>query len=315
MKKVLYLVPFILSVMFYTFIIIADASIENLVIIDVLLLLALLLISGLGTMSDKKLFNVIGIVALFTVSFALIKMGIENDYLVLTETKIAIAILLYYLIIFIVTKNKRLIIMNAVIIVILAILFVPNKKYVNDGGTIEYNAIAYKYIKWNTTRNDGTPLKEDDLYWFSNNFHSLEYYKPVESPVVNVSVDNQEILCSKGSFHWSKTVDGQQMFVIADAFTNPVRWDYKNSLVIANNTMVKVDTPYTISKVKYTEYKEKYTESNIETVNHTFNDLNYNNENKTIDLTNLENNTYIVSFSIINDKDYADYAFKVRIEK
>lgn len=216
----------------------------------------------------------------------------------------------------IVTKNKKLIILIVIIIALLAILFVPEKKYVNDGGTIEYNAIAYKYIKWNTTRNDGTPLKENMLYWFPNNFHSLEYYKPVESPAVNVVVDNQQVICSKGSFHWSKTVDGQQMFVIADAFSsNPVQWNYKNILEVTNNAVVQIDTPYTISKVKYTEYKEEYTENNIGTVNPIFNDLNYNNENKTIDLTNLENNTYIISFSISNDKDCADYAFKVRVER
>lgn len=143
---------------------------------------------------------------------------------------------------------------------------------------------------------------------------SLEYYKPVESPAVNVVVDNQQVICSKGSFHWSKTVDGHNMLVVADAFSSPVQWNYKNILTVTNDTVVQIDTPYTISKVKYTEYKEEYSENNIGMVNPIFYDLNYNNENKTIDLTNLENKTYIISFSISNDKDYADYAFKVRVE-
>lgn len=143
MKKILYLLPFILYIAFYVFIILLEGGVDNIGILNVGLLLVLLLICGLGTLSKKKVSNAIGIISLFAVSFALIKMGIENTYFILAETKIAIAILIYYLIVFIISKNKTLIIMSGVAIVILLILFVPLKIQYRDGGTVEYKAIAY----------------------------------------------------------------------------------------------------------------------------------------------------------------------------
>lgn len=315
MKKILHLIPFILYTIFYLAIILLDGSIENLVIIDVVLLLAALLICGLGTLSNKKTFNLLGIVSLFGLSFGLIKMGIENTYFMLVETKVAITILLYYLIIFVIGKNKRLVIMNATVIGILLLLFVPIKIQYRDGGTTEYRALSYKYIKWNTTRNDGTPLKENDLHWFPHNFHSLEYYKPVESPIVTVSMGSQQIKCSKGSFHWSKTVDGENMFVIADVFKSAVQWTYKDTLIITEDNIVKIDNTFNIGNVKYTEYKEEYEDMKIDAVRPVFIEIDFNNDDRTIDLTNLENGTYIITFTIYKEKQYADYAFKVKVNR
>ena len=313
MKKILHLLPFILYTMFYLAVIILEEGIKNLAIIDVLLLLVALLICGLGTLSDNKKFNVLGIASLLGLSFGLIKMGIENTYFRLVETKVAIAILIYYLSIFIISKNKRLIILNTTVIIIL--LFVPIRIQYRDGGTTEYRALAYKYIKWNRTRNDGTPLKENDLHWFPHNFHSLEYYKPVESPIVNVSMGSQQIKCSKGSFHWSKTVDGENIFMIADVFKSAVQWTYKDNLIITEDNSVKIDTLFNIGNVKYTEYKEEYEDMEIDAVRPVFTDINFNSDDKTIDLTNLENGTYIITFTIYKEKQYADYAFKVKVNR
>ncbi|MBQ2836051.1 MAG: hypothetical protein IJE68_04385 [Clostridia bacterium] len=315
MKKILHLLPFILYTMFYLAVIVLEGGIENLAIIDVILLLAALLICGLGTLSNKKTFNLLGIVALFGLSFGLIKMGIENTYFMLVETKVAIAILLYYLIIFIIVKNKRVAIMNVTVIGILLLLFVPIRIQYRDGGTIEYRALSYKYIKWNTTRNDGTPLKENNLHWFPHNFHSIEYYKPVESPIVNVLTGNQEIACSKGSFYWSKTVDGVNLLSIADVFKCAVQWTYKDILTIDEDNIAKIDTPFNIRNVKYTEYKEEYENMEIDVVRPVFNEIDLNNENKTIDLTNLENGSYIITFTIYKENLYADYAFKVEVNR
>lgn len=239
MKKILYLLPFILYIAFYVFIILLEGGVDNIGILNVGLLLVLLLICGLGTLSKKKVSNAIGIISLFAVSFALIKMGIENTYFILAETKIAIAILIYYLIVFIISKNKTLIIMSGVAIVILLILFVPLKIQYRDGGTVEYKAIAYWYIKWT----------------------------------------------------------------------------YKDKLTITDDNIVTIDTSYSIRDVKCTEYKEEYSNSEIGSENPVFNELDFNNENKTIDFKDFENGTYIITFTIHNDKDYADYAFKVEVKK
>lgn len=300
-KKILYLLPFILYSIFYSIIIFVLRG--TLVFPDFLLLLALLLFCGLGTLSEKTIFNVIGIVSLFTISFALIRMGIDNTYFVLAETKVAIAILIYYLIVFIISKNKRLIIMNVIVIAILSILFVPEKRYVNDGGTIEYRAIAYKYIKWNTIRNDETPYKFNEVHWFPHNFHSLEYYKPIDTPVINVSINNQQISCNKGTAQWSKTVDGDNILSMIDS-VGPRGMEYKDELVIDKESVINIDTSYNISNVKYFKYKEQYTD-NVEY------NLEFDNENKTINVNNLEKGTYIICFKIHNNDDYAEYSFKI----
>lgn len=313
MKKTLYLLPFILYLIFFALIIALGGGLESFVVPDFYLLLALLLICGLGAISKKKVFNLIGGIALFTVSFALVKMGIENNYLALAEVKIAASLLIYYLIAFIISKDKLLITMTGVIIGILLILFVPIKFQYRDGGTTEYRAIAYRFFKWNRLMDGGNHYNAEDLHWFPHNFHSFEYYTPVHSPKVTVSTNNQEIMCSKGMFHWTKTVDGESIMTIADVFASAVHWDYNDMLTIIDDNIVKINTSYSISNVKYAEYKEEYANSDIDTVNPEFIEINFNNENKSIDLTNLEAGTYIITFTIHNDKDYADYGFKVEI--
>jgi len=54
-----------------------------------------------------------------------------------------------------------------------------------------YQEIDLKVIKeWNTTRNDEIPYKFNEVHWFPNNFHSLEYYMPIDTPLINVSIHN-----------------------------------------------------------------------------------------------------------------------------
>jgi len=315
MKKILYLLPFILYTLFFVFIIIIGGGLESIVMPDFFLLLGLLLICGLGALSKKKVFNVIGIIALFILSFALVKMGIENNYLRLAETKIAIVLLTYYLIAFIISKDKLLITLTGVSIGILLLLFVPIKFQYRDGGTVEYRAISYRFIKWNKLMDGGNYYNGEDLHWFPHNFHSLEFYEPIQSPKVKVSVDTQEITCSKGTFQWTKTVDGQNIISIADVFTTPVHWSYNDVLSITDDNTVDVKTDYNISNVKYTQYKDEYTNSEIDSVRAEFIKMDFNKENKIIDLSNLENGIYIISFKIHNNKDYADYAFKVEIKR
>lgn len=314
MKKTMYLLPFILYLTFFVLIIAIGGSLQSFVVPDFFLLLALLLICGLGAISKKKVFNVIGAIALFCVSFALIKMGIENDYFVLAEVKMAASLLIYYLIAFIISKDKMLITMTGVIIGILLILFVPIKFQYRDGGSTEYRAIAYRFFKWNKLMDDGNHYNAENLHWFPNNFHSLEYYEPIHSPLVTVSTNNQEVTCTKGMFHWSKNVDGEKIMLIADVFTSPVHWNYNDMLTVTDDNIVKINTSYNVSNVKYTEYKEEYINDDYDYVRPDFTEINYDSQNKFVDVSNLETGTYIITFTIRNDKDYADYAFKVELK-
>jgi len=313
-KKTLYLLPFILYLTFFALIIAIGGSLQSFVVPDFYLLLALLLICGLGAISKKMVFNVIGEIALFIVSFALIKMGIENDYFALAEVKIAASLLIYYLIAFIISRDKMLITMTGVIIGILLILFVPIKFQYRDGGSVEYRAIAYRFFKWNKLMDDGNHYNAENLHWFPNNFHSLEYYEPIHSPLVTVSTNDQEVTCTKGMFHWSKTVDGEKIMLIADVFTSPVHWNFNDMLTVTDDNIVKINTSYNVSNVKYAEYKEEYINDDYDYVRPDFTEINYDSQNKFVDVSNLETGAYIITFTIRNDKDYADYAFKVEVK-
>ena len=308
MKRTLYLLPFMLYTIFFALIILAGGGIESFAVPDVFLLLGLLLICGLGAISDRKIFNVIGIISLFILSFALIKTGIENNYFVLAEVKLVAALLIYYLSAFIISKDKFLIIMTGVVIGILLIVFVPIKSLHRDGGTKEYSAIAYKFIKWNMLKEDGSKYEGNNLYWFPNNFHSLEYYKPVQIPIINVSIGNQRISCTSSYFQWSKTVEDQNIMTTGDSFTNPVDVIYEDSLVITDKNIIKIDTSYNISNMEY---------ANVNTASEKteFVELNFNSEDKSIDLKEFENGTYIITFTINNNKDYVNYSFKVEVRR
>ena len=169
-KKILYLLPFILYVLFYLFAIILGGGIQNLNILGVFALLTLLMGCGLGVSSNKKIHNLLGMISLFILTFSLIIMGIKNDYFEFSESKIAIYILLFYLLIFIIKKNKSLIVMNAIIISILLILFFPIKLEYRDRGTIEYKALTYRLITVNRLEEDGY-YRGRELYWFPRNFN------------------------------------------------------------------------------------------------------------------------------------------------
>ena len=71
-------------------------------------------------------------------------------------------------------------IITIVLVLILLILFVQIKVKYRDGGTIDYRAIAYRVINWNKLKEDWTYYKAKDIIFFPNNFHSIEYYEPIE---------------------------------------------------------------------------------------------------------------------------------------
>ena len=77
--------------------------------------------------------------------------------------------------------------------------------------------------------------------------------------------------------------------------------EYKKELVIDNENIINIETSYNISNVKYFDHNK----DNIEY------DLDFDNENKTINVKKLEKGTYIICFKIHNNNDYAKYSFKI----
>lgn len=308
--KTMYYIPFILHLMFYLFIIFID-GIANLKFLEVILLLGALFICGLCFSNDNKKSKIIGPITLFITTFILIVTGIENTYFTLFETIDALLILIYYFMLLLITKKKVHLISTSIVIFILLILFVPIKFQYKDGGTIEYKSLSYKYIKWNRLRNNGSYYEGIDIYWFPKNIFSLEYYAPIELPIVTVTNDKQEVICNNGSYNWTETVDEQEKQETGLSI-EPIQMDYDDIIVVRDNTELKINTQYTISEIKYTEYKEEYKDKEFTPI---YQIIDYEKYSKSIDLKDLDNGYYIFKFDIKGEKSStATYSFKVEVK-
>lgn len=304
--KTLYYVPFILHLIFYLFSFFID-GITNIKQLEIILLLVALLICGYCFTNDNKKNRIIAPIILFITTFSLIVIGIKNTYFALFETIIAIFILLYYLFILFITRKRFHAYTTFSIIFILSILFVPIKFQYMDGGTIEYKSLSYKYIKWHRIRPNQSFYEGVDIYWFPNNMKQLEYYAPIEIPIVTVSNLNDEIICNSGSYSWSKKI-GKEVKKETGISIDPIDMNYNDELVLTKNKEVKINTEYIVSNIMYTELKE-----NISTG--TYTKIDYEKYSKTINLDNLKNGTYIFKFTVKKDSSEAHYSFKVRIKE
>lgn len=307
--KTLYYVPFILHLMFYLFIIFID-GITNLHLLEILLLLGGLFICGLCYSNNNKISKIAGPLTLFIISFILIVTGIENTYFTLFETIIAIFVLIYYFILLLLTKKKLHLITTSIVIFILLILFVPIKFQYKDGGTVEYKSLSYKYIKWHRLRNNGSIYEGIDIYWFPNNIKSLDYYAPIDLPIITVTNDKQEISCNSGTYNWSKKV-GKDIKSETGISIDPIQMDYEDTIVISNKTTIKINTEYNITDIKYTEYKDEYQNKEFIPI---YQIIDYEKYSKSIDLKDFAPGNYIFKFNIKGENSSsATYSFKVEV--
>lgn len=304
--KTLYYVPFILHLMFYLFIIFTD-GITNLKLLEIILLLVALFTCGYCFSNDNKKTRIIAPIILFITAFSLIVTGIKNTYFVLFETTLATFILIYYLFILFITKKKFHAYTTFAVIFVLSILFVPIKSQYMDGGTIEYKSLSYKYIKWHRIRHNQSFYEGTDIYWFPNNMKQLEYYAPIEIPIVTVSNLNDEIICNSASYSWSKKI-GKEIKHETGLSIDPIEMDYEDELVLTKNKEIKINTEYTISDVMYTELTENENHS-------IYKSIDYEKYSKTLILNDLKPGTYIFKFNITKDSDEANYSFKIRVKE
>lgn len=69
-------------------------------------------------------------------------------------------------------KKRTLIIL---LILIVAILFVPvPSSPCKDGGTRDYTSMTYKIVVWNHICDDGNVFQETKVYFFPDNFRSMD---------------------------------------------------------------------------------------------------------------------------------------------
>lgn len=226
--------------------------------------------------------------------------------------------------------KKKIIIITIALVLILLILFVPIKIQYRDGGTVDYRAFAYRLINWNKLKEDGTYYKAKDIIFFPNNFHSIEYYEPIEVPNTYVSVNTQqnneassqndeetielpnayvtsnntEIHSLSGSAHWSKEVDGETISAIFDSI-DPRDGNYNENIAINNKQSINIKTNYTVTSVEI---------QSIDKNDNNKYEVQYNEEAKNITFNSIEDGTYVVTYKIENDKDYVYYSFKVIIK-
>ena len=75
-----------------------------------------------------------------------------------------------------------------IVIVLIAVLFIPIPSGVyKDGGTREYTALTYKIVDWNRLTDDGSTYSATKVYFFPNNFRSIDNLWYKEEPNVEHS--------------------------------------------------------------------------------------------------------------------------------
>ncbi len=136
---------------------------------------------------------------------------------------------------------KRVIAIALLILVILAILFTPIQiGTVNDGGTKVYSALTYKIVKWNRFSDSYKPYKNTSVYFFPQNYSSLDKLWQKEEEKLDGEVFGDYSFVAIITETWGN--DGS--FLIKDENSasqngDTVLSDSDNPKVIKNNIEVK----------------------------------------------------------------------------
>ncbi len=163
--------------------------------------------------------------------------------------------------------KKKLIIIS--IIVVILILIVPIRTTFKDGGTKVYSAVLYKVIKWNRLLEaDDSRRNETEIYYFPNNFHSIEWYDFVEPAPIQIFLGNARMSVLTGSYKYCNS-GGRCEMVIKD-FTG----DFKDFPTMNVSGGSKITIPSLRNTYNAKVYKDVIT--NVIDTNYKF--LNNNNE-------------------------------------
>lgn len=69
--------------------------------------------------------------------------------------------------------KRKIIIVALAIVLIACFIPIPTGTYI-DGGTKTYTAMTYKIVKWNVRIPPENTYKSIDIYWFPDNFKSID---------------------------------------------------------------------------------------------------------------------------------------------
>lgn len=124
-------------------------------------------------------------------------------------------------------------------------------------------------------------------------------------PQIYVSSNDKEIMSNSGSAYWSEIVDGKTVSAIYDSI-DPRDGNYRHSFTINNQETINIKTDYKVSNVE------------IQSINKDNNErykVQYDTKTKNISFNNIEDGTYVVTYKIENNSDYAYYSFKVEVKQ
>ena len=123
-------------------------------------------------------------------------------------------------------------------------------------------------------------------------------------PKIYVSSMDKEIMSMGGSAYWSEVVDGKTVSAIYDGI-DPRDGNYRDSFTINSQEKINIKTDYKVSNVE------------IQSINKDNNDrytVQYDTKTKNISFKNIEDGTYIITYKIENNANYAYYSFKVEVK-
>ncbi len=203
-------------------------------------------------------------------------------------------------------KKRVLLIGIIVVIVILVVLFFPIVREANDGGTVEYSALMYKVIDWNKLRLTGETKTGVEVYWFPNNFHSLDYYDDVLPPTAVVYVEAPDetrvVLCNTGTYNWTEVREGTSMSAIGDA-VSPTEMQYSETMQVSENEKMIIDG---VSNLKNITIYDANTKAELST------GISYNESENSMSVLGVEQGEYIIEFEIQNEQGSVKYSFKIQ---
>jgi hypothetical protein len=187
-----------------------------------------------------------------------------------------------------------------IVLIALVICLIPIHKLTSDLPYETYNAILYKYIKYNNESLYDFEYK-DQVVIFPLNFRKTT--KQYNNQVQQVYICNKGHTCVEtilGNYEWNKK-NNDEIF--------PIARNYKEVLSVHNNETLYFDKSYNV-------YIDSTIIYDVNTTN-TLKDKIDVSSPSTINIHDLENGEYIISIKTIakeNKDNKVEYSFKINIE-
>lgn len=215
-------------------------------------------------------------------------------------------------------KKGKLLLKKYYWVLLLFLLVIPIKISYQDGGSVSYHAILYKYIIWNPMPNNPFESREEQriLTFFPHNFYPAEFYlelKP-EKVFAFVSSDNSEepnnildfVECNIGNYsivkHFGKKTLSKNHLAVFPTFQ-----EYAHSLHVKKDSFIYLQHLYSaVKEVRiYKSNQDVPLDSAI-----SFLDTD---KGMALQLNHLEIGNYIISFKMNLVESEIEYSFQIEV--